>query len=73
MEKFGLFDIIEKLAPLTSTAKTLLPALEKIKNSPPKTESKQQSEKKKTSLPSAINYIRRHEEMSRRIDARKDK
>ena len=68
MEKFGLFDIIEKLAPLKNSVKTVLPAIEKLATITAKPEEKKAEIKPKTALPSALDYIRRHEQMSKRID-----
>lgn len=68
MEKFGLFDIIEKLAPLKNTVNTVLPAIEKLTTITAKPEEKKTAIKPKTSLQSALNYIRMHEQMSKRID-----
>lgn len=77
MEKFGLFDLIEKLSPLKNTAQSLLPMIEKVSSAvgvkPPKDNQKPitPENKPKPSRPStapALAYIKRHEEMSKRID-----
>ncbi len=66
MEKFGLFDIIEKLSPLKKTIETILPSVINATNSNSK---KTQEEKPKRPLTApALAYIRRHEELSKRID-----
>ena len=66
MEKFGLFDIIEKLSPLKKTIETILPSVINATNSNPK---KGQEEKlKRPSTAPALAYIRRHEELSKKID-----
>ncbi len=71
MEKFGLFDVIEKLAPLKKSASNLLPIFENLKtNAPKKEEPKKEKPLKKSTAP-VLDYIRRHEEMSKRIDRRK--
>jgi hypothetical protein len=65
MEKFSMFDVIEKLAPLEKVVKSL----NLFDKKEEKTLPKQNANPPKKTSPSAIyNYINKHNEISKRID-----
>lgn len=71
MEKFGIFDVIEKLSPLKKTAETLLPAIEKLQQTKKQSDKKtEQNLKNKPYNASILAYIKRHDEISKRIDSK---
>ena len=68
MEKFGLFDVIEKLAPLKKTAESILPVIKNLQENAKKTNPAPAKPKAYSPNASILSYIKRHEEMSKRID-----
>lgn len=69
MQKFGLFDLIEKLAPLQKAISSIENT---TKNTPKKTEqnvnNSVEKPTKKANVSSVIFLINRHNEISKRID-----
>lgn len=72
MDKFGLFNIIEKLSPLKDVLKPLAEQLEKKEEragvSNETAENINQKPKNIYSQTAVYNFIKRHDEISKRID-----
>ncbi len=69
MQKFGLFDLIEKLLPLEKTLKNLNPSCEKESEKP--TENVKKFQENPSKIKGYAPYyllIKKHEEISKRID-----
>ena len=73
MQKFGLFDVIEKIAPYEKAVKNIsnnvLPKQETLKNTPKTAE----KPTKKVDYAPVYNLMKKHEEMSKRIDKNNEK
>ncbi len=72
MQKFGLFDLIEKLLPLEKAVKNSTPSVNSTAVTPAKnTQNSHENPPKTSNLAPYLSYIKRHEEISKRIDKRK--
>lgn len=72
MQKFGLFDLIEKLLPLEKAVKNSTPSTNSTAVTPAKnTQNSRENPPKTSNLAPYLSYIKRHEEISKRIDKRK--
>ncbi|MBO7214524.1 MAG: hypothetical protein J6V66_03395 [Clostridia bacterium] len=72
MENFGLFDTIKNLSALKKSAESILPLIKSVatpKESQPKNE--EDNKAHRPSVAPALAYIKRHEEMSKRIDKKR--
>ena len=72
MQKFGLFDLIEKLLPLEKAVKNSTPSTNNSTGTPTKnTQNSHENPPKTKNLAPYLSYIKRHEEISKRIDKKK--
>ena len=69
MQKFGLFDLIEKLLPLEKAVKNFNEKKETENPLPQKTtENNQKVMPKQQNLAPYLSYVKRHDEISKRIE-----
>ena len=68
MQKFGLFDLIEKLLPLEKAVKNFTENKEKENSLPQKSTENNQKDMPKQNLAPYLSYVKRHDEISKRIE-----
>ena len=69
MQKFGLFDLIDKLAPLQKAINAINNNYNtQPKNSAPTPDNHKENHAKKANVSSVILLIKQHDEISKRID-----
>ena len=72
MQKFGLFDLIEKLIPLEKANNNVSNNTPNATDTPIKnTKNSQENPPKTSNLAPYLSYIKRHNEISKRIDKQK--
>ena len=69
MQKFGIFDLIEKLLPLEKAVKNIVNTKETSNDAPVKNnENNRENPPKTPNLAPYLSYVKRHDEISKRIE-----